>query len=73
MLQSRISPDFHRWSVTRAFQSASSVPFATEERADVLDRYVEHSDRVKGTEGVLWDDHSRSTGEKFGLTLSGEK
>jgi hypothetical protein len=45
---------FHQWSVARVFQGGSSVAFATDERAGVLDRYVEHSDRVKTTEGVLW-------------------
>jgi predicted methyltransferase len=61
---------FHQWSVTRAFQGASSAAFATAERAGVLDRYIEHSDRAKAAEDVLWDGRSRSTGEIFGLTLS---
>ena len=48
------------------FQGTSSVAFATEERAVVLDPYAEHSDRAKATEGVLWDSRSRITVEIVG-------
>lgn len=59
----------HQSSVARAFQGAASVGLATEKRAGVLDRYVEHFDRAKAAEGAPWGGRRRRTGAIFGLVL----